>query len=215
VTTSASDAPNPTVLIVIRAVVFDLDGVLRQFDSATGVEADYGIPPGALEAAAFDPSILDDAVCGRITYEAWIAALGDLLAARHGESARAGAAAFGALPDRVDPDVLAIARSVRASCITAILTNGTTRVEGECERLGLTSEFDHLFNSARVGYAKPDRRVFEHALAALGVEPHECVFTDDSVHKLAGAQELGMHTIHFTGAPVLRDALRALGVHGI
>ncbi len=212
---SAGAAALGAELDVIRAVVFDLDGVLRHFDPVDHIEAVHGIPNGGLHAAAFAPEVLDDAVCGRVTYEAWIVAVGSLLAARHGEAARPAAAAFGALPDRVDLDVLAIARALRPRYTTAILTNGTTRIEGECARLGLTDELDHLFNSARVGYAKPDRRVFEHALAALAVKPDECVFTDDSEHKLSGARDLGMHTIHYTGAAALIDALRALGVVGV
>jgi HAD superfamily hydrolase (TIGR01509 family) len=197
---------------LIRAVLFDLDDVLRHFEPCDAIEAEYGIPRGGLNDAAFDASVLDDAVTGRTSYHEWIDAIGDLLAARHGESARGAAAAFSELPDHVDDAVLAIARAVRRTCTTAILTNGTTRVEAECERLALTDEFDHLFNSTRIGYAKPDRRIFEHVVGVLGVAPGECAFTDDNAHKLTGARDLGMHGIHFTGAEDLRRALRDLGV---
>jgi putative hydrolase of the HAD superfamily len=151
-------------------------------------------------------------VTGRSTYDEWIDAIGDLLAARFGEATRGAAKAFSLLPDHVDEAVLAIARRARRTCTTAILTNGTTRVESECERLGLTREFDHLFNSSRIGYAKPDRRVFEHVLRVLELEGPGCAFADDNPRKLTGAREVGMHTIHFTGADALAHELRALGV---
>lgn len=197
---------------MIRAVLFDLDDVLRHFEPCDAIETEYGIPLGGLSDAAFDASVLDDAVTGRATYDEWIDAIGDLLVARYGERARGAAKAFSQLPDHVDEDVLAIARRARQTCTTAILTNGTTRVESECERLGLTREFDHLFNSTRIGYAKPDRRVFEHVLSALALVGPECVFTDDNARKLTGAREVGMHVVHFTGADVLAGDLRALGV---
>lgn len=47
---------------MIKAVVFDLDGVLRHYGAYAPVEDAHGLPPGALAAAAFDASILDDAV---------------------------------------------------------------------------------------------------------------------------------------------------------
>ena len=109
----------------------------------------------------------------------------------------------------VDDDVVALANELRAAgTTTAILTNGTTRVESECATLGIPDHFDHLFNSARIGYAKPDRRVFEHVVTALGVAPQDCAFTDDSAAKLAGAIELGMATHHYQRVEPLRAWLR-------
>ncbi len=68
--------------------------------------------------------------------------------------------------------------------------------------------FDHFFNSARIGYAKPDRRVFEHVAEHLAVAPQHCAFTDDSEAKLAGAVEIGMATHHYQGVAPLRAWLR-------
>jgi glucose-1-phosphatase len=198
--------------VTIRAVVFDLDDVVRHFDPCDDVEATYGLAAGTLTATAFEPDLIDPTVTGARTYEQWIEAVGDRLAQRHGDDARPAAAAFGALPATVDPDVLDLVRRLREHYTVALLTNGTTRVEQELRALRLDDRFDHVFNSARIGYAKPDVRVFEHVVAALGYRPAECVFTDDSERKLAGAHEIGMYAVHFTGVDALVAELQQLGV---
>ncbi|HEY3832541.1 MAG TPA: HAD-IA family hydrolase [Acidimicrobiia bacterium] len=193
----------------IRVVIFDLDGVVRHFEPAAATEQRLGLPPGSIEAAALSTALLEGATTGRITFEEWIEAVGVELERQHGLSARAAAAAWADLPVWVDDDLVALAEQLRdAGTTTAILTNGTTRVESECATLGIPDHFDHLFNSARIGYAKPDRRVFEHVVGALGVEPHDCAFTDDSAAKLAGAVDLGMATHHYQGVEPLRAWLR-------
>ncbi len=197
----------------IRAVIFDLDGVVRHFDTCDAIERRYGLPLGAVEAVAFLPELLTPATTGRINDTQWIVAIADELARRHGDGARVAADEFAALASWVDADITDLARELSDGGITtAVLTNGTTRVEQTYATLGLTDVFDHLFNSARIGYAKPDRRVFEHAVAALGVDATSCAFTDDSEAKLAGAIEIGIATHHFRGALALRTWLRDLGV---
>ena len=78
--------------------------------------------------------------------------------------------------------------------------------------LGITARVDAVFNTAEMGYAKPDRRAFEHACRALDVDPVEVFFTDDSERKFTGAIELGMTIQHFTGVSRLRTRLIELGL---
>jgi len=56
-------------VVVLRAVVVDLDGVLRRWDPAVigDAEAVHGLPAGALGAVAFHPKLLSVAVTGRIS----------------------------------------------------------------------------------------------------------------------------------------------------
>jgi hypothetical protein len=82
---------------MIRAVLCDLDDVLRHFEPCDDIETSYGIRPGGIAEAAFDASVLDAAVTGRSTYDEWIDAIGDLLVARYGEATRGAAKAFSLL----------------------------------------------------------------------------------------------------------------------
>lgn len=191
----------------IRAVLFDLDGVVRHFDADfTGdIEARHALTPGAVLETAFEPGLLEQVTTGKITRRAWIdrvgATLGSVSAAEE----------WGSQPSAVDPEELAISDALRADGIrTAILTNGTDTIPAEVAELGLTERFDAIFNSAEIGWAKPDLRAFQHVLHALELEGPEVFVTDDSAAKLAGAQELGMPTHHFTSADALRAALSGL-----
>ncbi|MDQ0727239.1 HAD family phosphatase [Microbacterium sp. W4I20] len=198
-------------MATIRAVVFDLDGVVRQFDEAhtTAIETRHGLAPGAVVDAAFEPELLAQVTTGRISRRTWVGRVAKTL------GSTAAAEEWGRQPSEVDTEVLDIADALRAAGIrTAILTNGTDTIPAEAEQLGLTAHFDAIFNSAEIGWAKPDARAFQHVLDALGLAASEVFFTDDSASKLVGAVEVGMLTHRFTSAEGLRGALRAVGVLG-
>jgi HAD superfamily hydrolase (TIGR01549 family) len=65
---------------------------------------------------------------------------------------------------------------------------------------GLLKYFDHWSFSDEVGVYKPDRRIFEHALAGLGApDPGRCVHVGDRRRTdVAGAQALGMRAVRIT-----------------
>lgn len=192
---------------MIRAVVFDLDGVVRHFDPdhVRAIERRHGITEGAIESFAFAQPQIEDVTTGRISRAAWV----EMISQRIGSAAAA--AEWGSQPSRVDPNMLQLAAELRgAGVVTAILTNGTDTIPAEATELGLVRHFDPIFNSAAIGYIKPDERVFLHVLDQLGLEAHELFFTDDSERKLQGARACGMHAHHFTGIDPLRAALARL-----
>lgn len=189
---------------MIRAVVFDLDGVIRHFDPAflADVERRHALASGALLEAAFADPGLTDVTTGRITRETWVTGIGASL------GAPAAALEWGGQPPRVDPEVLGLADDLRARGLTvAVLTNGTDTIPVEVEQQGIACRVDHVFNSAEIGHAKPDARAFRHVLDVLDLPGSAVFFTDDSPAKLAGAVELGMHTHAFVGLAQLRLAL--------
>jgi HAD superfamily hydrolase (TIGR01509 family) len=195
---------------MIRAVLFDLDGVVRHFfpEHVAGIERRHRLPLGSIEAFAFSHPLIDEVTTGRMTRSEWIAAIGEHL------SNPAAAGAWDAQPYRTDPRVLELARELKGlGLITAILTNGTDTIPAEADRLGLVDVFDAIFNSASIGYAKPDERAFQHVLDVLGLPGRNLFFTDDSPSKLSGAAALGMITHHFTGPTGLRMSLRDHGIN--
>ena len=195
--------------MVIRAVVFDLDGVLRHFDpeATADIERRHALEMGTLLDAAFAEPGLGDVTTGRITRDTWISGIGERV------GVPAAAVEWGDWPPSVDAEMLTLADELRARGITvAVLTNGTDTIRVEVEAQGIACRVDHVFNTAEIGHAKPDRRAFEHVLEALGLTGPEVVFTDDSPAKLAGAVEVGMHAHAFVGRDDLRQELVRLGV---
>jgi HAD superfamily hydrolase (TIGR01549 family) len=64
------------------------------------------------------------------------------------------------------------------------------------EKLGLAGQFRHVFLSGDVGYAKPDERIFLHALDRASAVPEETVYVGDRVdYDIAPANRLGMVTV--------------------
>lgn len=54
--------------------------------------------------------------------------------------------------------------------------------------------------SSDVGSRKPDRRIYEHLLAASGYRPSELLFVDDRTSNVRSAAALGIPSLEFTGA---------------
>lgn len=79
-----------------------------------------------------------------------------------------------------------------------VISNWDVLLPGILEATGLLEHFDHVSASGLVGFAKPDRRIFEHALQGLGVEAAEAVHIGDSVTAdLQGAEQAGLRAILF------------------
>ncbi|MFD7642353.1 HAD-IA family hydrolase [Kitasatospora sp. NPDC059795] len=193
----------------IRAVLCDLDGVLRIWGDLAEVDAAHGLPAGTVAGAAFRAERLLPAVTGLVTDEQWRAAVADDLAAVCGsaERGRAVAAAWGRQPSWVDPEVLALLAEARRSVPVLLVSNGTTRLEADLAALGLDTAVDAVLNTARLGAAKPDARVYLAAVERAQVPPSHCLFVDDSAGNVAAAEALGMRGHHHRGAAGLRRAL--------
>jgi len=67
------------------------------------------------------------------------------------------------------PDMVALARELAAGgAAVAVLSNSEGRLAELLEEIGLAAPFQAIIDSGRVGIEKPDRRIFEHALARTG-----------------------------------------------
>lgn len=76
--------------------------------------------------------------------------------------------------------------------------------------LGLGEFAEDVVNTSRLGWAKPDPRVFEHAARSVGVPVERCLFVDDTWEHVESARELGMTAVHFHESGDLEEALRPL-----
>ena len=79
------------------------------------------------------------------------------------------------------------------------MTPGAT-LRGHLDRHGVLALFDHWSFSDEVGAYKPDPRIFEHALAGLGVAPENAAHIGDLRRTdVAGALAMGMTALRYTG----------------
>ena len=192
-----------------KAVLCDVDGVLRHWPPLDALDRDHALPSGTFADAAFAPERLIPAITGLVTDEEWRETVAAALAraCRSWSTARAVVAAWSDQLPKVDSDVAALLRRTRGSMPIALVTNATTRLEQDLAKQGLDDVADVVVNTARIGYAKPDSRVYVDAALQVGVPLHQCLFIDDTFGHVTAARSLGMPALHFRSFADLRDAL--------
>jgi putative hydrolase of the HAD superfamily len=180
---------------MIRALLVDLDGVLRHWDAQheSAAESAGRLPAGAIRRAAFAHELLHPAITGAVSDEAWRTRIVERLQQVHPEcDAVRAVELWSASPGRVDTEVLELVRSAQGQATIALLSNATTRLRADLRRLGIADEFDHIFNSAEMGLIKPQPAVFRAVLQALQLPPEAVLFVDDHAGHVSAAESLGI-----------------------
>jgi putative hydrolase of the HAD superfamily len=195
-----------------RALLIDLDGVLRRWDPAVpaSVERSYGLSPGTLLGTAMQWDLYRPAVAGELTDAEWMSAVAERLPLPP-DRAAAAVGEWQGHRGEVDTDVLAFVRRVRAvGRPVGWATNATDRLRDDLASLGLAGELDVVVSSWEIGVHKPAPEFFTRASAALDLEPHWILFVDDDDRAVRGARAAGMPAFRWTGPqdlPYLEAAL--------
>ena len=195
----------------IRVVLTDFDGVVRHWPSAVtaSIEDRHGLPRGSLAKTAFDPSILGDAITGRMTDTEWRNEVASCLEAEtDAATARSAVAAWSTSRGVVDQAALRVLQTVRSAAALGLVTNATTRLDDDLARLGLTDAFDFVVNSSAVGCAKPSRCFYEHAARRCGCERGAVLFVDDRPENVEAAIDFGLHGHLYSDPATLERLLR-------
>jgi len=184
----------PDNQLLPTAVIFDLDGVIRDWNESeiSEVEVAYGLDPGTILSVGFGTDLGRAAMTGEIDYRTWMNAIRKQVISQHGTEASGALDAWEANVGLVNLQMLQVLRSVRSEATVALLSNGTTRLRRDLAVLDLTDEFDAIFNTAEIGIAKPDPAVFNHVLAELETTPAETLFIDDLEMNVSAARSLGI-----------------------
>jgi putative hydrolase of the HAD superfamily len=200
----------------IRGLIVDLDGVIRHWDGAhfAMTVASFGLEMEDFAAIAFERELLTAAMTGALTAEDWAEEIGRRTAALHDADAAAVAAGFAALSWSIDEEAVALVREVRAAgrASVALFSNASTRLEADLESCQIDGEFDAVFNSARLGLAKPDPDAFRTVARLLDLPVEACLFVDDTPANVEGARAAGMAAEPFTSVADLRSRLERAGL---
>jgi len=103
--------------------------------------------------------------------------------------------------------VLALVKEARDNGIqVAILSNVIEPTYNVIKQAGYYDLFDEVIASCKVGYAKPEKEIYEIALERLGATSERSIFIDDKQYCLDPASEMGIETI-FAQNPeqIIRD----------
>jgi putative hydrolase of the HAD superfamily len=95
------------------------------------------------------------------------------------------------------PEVLDTLAALRQRGVTlAVISNFDSRLVRILDGLGAGSWFADIFVSSRIGYAKPDRQIFDGALGRHGLAPGNAIHVGDSeTNDLLGAQNAGLKAL--------------------
>ncbi len=93
-------------------------------------------------------------------------------------------------------DALPALNDMRTRYLLGVITNGPREVqEEELQVTDIARYFRHVLISEEVGFAKPHPEIFRRALELTEVMPEEALFVGDTPETdIAGAQSVGMHT---------------------
>ena len=110
------------------------------------------------------------------------------------------------------PEMIDAARAVRAAGYrTAILTNNITEWGAWRQAWDADDLVDVVVDSCEVDMRKPNADIFEFTVERLGTPMTRTLFLDDFPWNIAGAEAVGLQTMHVTdpvaAAAALRDRL--------
>jgi 2-haloacid dehalogenase len=195
-----------------RVVVFDLGGVLLQWD------------PRHLYRKIFADEAAMERFLGEVCTVEWnerqdagrpfADAVAELMP-RH-EDKRELIEAFGArfgemIPGAIEGSVDILRELKARKTPLYALTNWSSETfPPQRERFAFLDLFDGIVVSGHEGVIKPDRRIFDVLLARYAIPAHEAVFIDDNPANARAAAVLGIHGIAFESPEQLRRELRSL-----
>lgn len=214
VTSAAANPGTCSTTAPIGAVVFDVGGVLLDWDprylyrsllpdeeSVERFLAEVCTPSwNAAQDAGRD---WDEAVA---VLTAQFPEYADLIRAYHERWPETVAGAF--------EDTVAVLRELRAAGVpTYALTNfSAEKWEIAVERWSFLGELDGAVVSGRERVTKPDPAIYRLLLERYALTPETTFFTDDVAANVEGARRVGLRAELFVGADALRAQLVAAGV---
>lgn len=190
-----------------QAVLWDFGGVIltSPFEAFRTYEREAGLPEDFIRMLnARNPDANAWAKMERSEVGlAEFVALFEAEAAAHGHKLD-GWRVLKAISGDIRPQMVEALRRCKASFRVACITNNMKHGEGpgmarSPEKAAAVAEvmtlFEHVVESSKLGFRKPDPRIYQHACELIGVPPAACVYLDDLGINLKPARALGMRTI--------------------
>ena len=93
-----------------------------------------------------------------------------------------------------------------------LLSNTEVITYSIVEEMTSMNHFDYKFLSYKIGYTKPDKRIFHHVLANLPFEKTELLFIDDTLTHVEAALSEGITSIQFSSLGQLIEDMKSLKI---
>lgn len=113
---------------------------------------------------------------------------------------------------KINSDVLNLVRQIKESYTLGIISNIEQITHKIVHDWNVLNDFEYQFMSYKIGFSKPDSRIYEHVIESIPFKPNEMIFIDDKPPNVESAQKSGINSIHFTHSGKLRESLRDLDI---
>jgi epoxide hydrolase-like predicted phosphatase len=198
-----SGGPTGRTAVAIKAVVFDIGGVLEHVEDDAWPEVWLGrwerrvhLPVGHVAAALAEHEPTDDVATGKTSEAQMRERYARLLGLDDDQAQLMMAEMWDAYCGKLDRQMRDFAAGLRPAYATAILSNSADGARREEQRrFGFEELVDVVVYSHEVGLAKPDPAIFDLTGKLLGVEPHEIVFLDDHYAHVEAARACEWHAV--------------------
>ncbi|HEX9594936.1 MAG TPA: HAD-IA family hydrolase [Candidatus Saccharimonadales bacterium] len=180
---------------MVKAIIFDYFGVISSDEYWNLVKTDKNVTSDFLNMA-------NRVNLGSLHWKDFM----QMIADRTGQTLEQVKAMYSS--ERINPQVVALAKELHENYMIGMITNAHHEfLEPIIEKVGLEEVFDAIIISSKVGYIKPDKRIFDIALKELGVTAGETIFIDDIERNIAGAEVAGIKSIHYKSFKQLKQEL--------
>lgn len=197
---------------MLRAVIFDMDGVLvdsesRHYPILRNLLAEYGCQY-TLEMFRRYCGVPEKEMWPQLLKETGLCANPEELFQKHWERYWQDIDSNG-LP--AFPGTLPFLRALKECGYQLAVASATLldTVTEFLDRLGYLECFDSIVSSQSCAHGKPEPDVFLLAAERLKVAPEDCMVIEDSANGMLAAQRAGMKWIGFNGAKIPADVSRA------
>jgi epoxide hydrolase-like predicted phosphatase len=185
----------------IKAIFFDYGGVIQRTEYQSPrqhLAQKFGMEYDDIDKIVFESPTARQATVGEIKVEQHWQAIAKRFKLGKDEIANFESEFFAG--DVIDHELVNLIRSLRPKYKVGLISNAWSDMREYLIRKKLDDAFDTLTISAEIKSAKPEAKIYLHALEQAEVKASEAVFVDDVTANIEACQKLGMHGILFRDA---------------
>lgn len=110
---------------------------------------------------------------------------------------------------KLNNSILKMVKKIQENKIkVGVLSNLEKTTHTILEEFGLLDSFEFQFYSHKIGFAKPDRRIFKYVLGNVPFKSSEIFFIDDKISNVQVANSIGIKGIKYANAKKLKQDLK-------
>jgi epoxide hydrolase-like predicted phosphatase len=187
--------------VTIRAVVFDIGGVLAVTPDMSAALADKWERQLKLGHGQMGPliqEVADAGAIGTITEEEAVHRIAEILKLDTQQLDALMTDLWTNYLGTLNTELATYFASLRPRYRTGIISNSFVGAREREQAYGFEGMTDMIIYSHETGMSKPDPRIYALATERLGVQPAETVFLDDVPQYVDAARQAGLQAVLFT-----------------